>query len=119
MQLICKKDHAETRMCDKFFSHTKLQVVAGGCIWVAGLLIAGSDSPYMPWLNGIGAVVFSGASLVLGKLLPLVNPDETGVYSHDRLSCFMTDVNRDQIKNTQAHTLPCNMVPQARIISNF
>lgn len=38
-----------------------------GTAWVAGLLIAGSDSPYMPWLNGIGLIVFFGASVLLGK----------------------------------------------------
>ena len=40
-----------------------------GTAWVAGLLIAGSDSPYMPWLNGIGLLLFFGASVLLGKLL--------------------------------------------------
>ncbi|MBC8439905.1 MAG: hypothetical protein H8D87_09480 [Deltaproteobacteria bacterium] len=38
-----------------------------GIAWVAGLLIAGSDSPYMPWLNGIGLILFLGASILLGK----------------------------------------------------
>ncbi len=38
-----------------------------GTAWVAGLLIAGSDSPYMPWLNGIGLIIFFGASVMLGK----------------------------------------------------
>lgn len=37
--------------------------------WVAGLLTAGSDSPYMPWLNGMGLFLFFGASLLLGKRL--------------------------------------------------
>lgn len=40
-----------------------------GTAWIAGLLIAGSDSPYMPWLNGIGLLLFLGASILLGKLL--------------------------------------------------
>jgi len=39
-----------------------------GVVWVTGLLIAGSDSPYMPWLNGIGLGLFLGASILLGKL---------------------------------------------------
>jgi hypothetical protein len=38
-----------------------------GIAWVAGLLIAGSDSPYMPWLNGIGLILFLGASVLLRK----------------------------------------------------
>lgn len=40
-----------------------------GIAWVAGLLIAGSDSPYMPWLNGMGVGLFLGAALLLGKFL--------------------------------------------------
>jgi hypothetical protein len=40
-----------------------------GIIWVAGLLIAGSDSPYMPWVNTIGLILFFIASLMLGKLI--------------------------------------------------
>ncbi len=39
-------------------------------IWVLGLLTAGSDSMYMPWLNAVGAIVFLLASLWLGRLLP-------------------------------------------------
>lgn len=40
-----------------------------GIMWVAGLLIAGSDSPYMPWVNTIGLILFFIASLMLGKLI--------------------------------------------------
>lgn len=39
-------------------------------IWIAGLLIAGSESPYMPWMNLVGVVVFLGASYWLGRVLP-------------------------------------------------
>jgi hypothetical protein len=39
-----------------------------GLIWVTGLLVAGSDSPYMPWINGIGVILFFSASILLGKL---------------------------------------------------
>ncbi len=41
---------------------------AAGILWVAGLLIAGSDSPYMPWVNGIGLILFFCASIMLGKV---------------------------------------------------
>ena len=40
-----------------------------GTAWVAGLLIAGSDSLYMPWFNGVGLLLFFGASFLLGRLL--------------------------------------------------
>jgi hypothetical protein len=46
-----------------------------GTAWVAGLLVAGSDSPYMPWLNGIGFIVFLGASILLGKRLDSASSD--------------------------------------------
>lgn len=39
-------------------------------IWVFGLLAAGSDSIYMPWLNVVGAIIFLLASLWLGRTLP-------------------------------------------------
>jgi len=39
-------------------------------IWVLGLLTAGSDSIYMPWLNVAGAILFLAASLWLGRILP-------------------------------------------------
>jgi hypothetical protein len=45
-------------------------VIGGiGTVWIAGLLISGSDSPYMPWLNGMGLFLFLGATLLLGKCL--------------------------------------------------
>ena len=40
-----------------------------GIMWVAGLLISGSDSPYMPWVNIIGLILFFISSLMLGKLI--------------------------------------------------
>ncbi len=38
-------------------------------VWVTGLLIAGSDNPYMPWANGFGLLLFLLASLLLSKKL--------------------------------------------------
>lgn len=52
-----------------------------GTAWVAGLLIAGSDSPYMPWLNGIGLIVFFCASILLGKFF-------NSSHSKDRISIY-------------------------------
>ena len=40
---------------------------AVGFFWVVGLLVAGSDSQYMPWVNGAGLILFTGASLILGR----------------------------------------------------
>ncbi len=38
-------------------------------VWISGLMIAGSDNAFMPWLNFIGLGLFIGASLVMGKVL--------------------------------------------------
>ncbi|WP_022668683.1 hypothetical protein [Desulfospira joergensenii] len=48
----------------------RIWVVLAGIAWSAGLLIAGSESPHMPWVNIMGALVFFAASLMLGKILP-------------------------------------------------
>ena len=40
-----------------------------GAAWIAGLLIAGSDSPFMPWINGVGLLLFFCSSVMIGKLL--------------------------------------------------
>jgi len=50
-----------------------------GICWVAGLLIAGSDSPYMPFLNGIGLILFLSASLLLGRLFSPSHTEATDV----------------------------------------
>lgn len=55
-----------------------------GTTWAAGLLIAGSDSPYMPWLNGIGLIIFFGASILLGKRLDLSSHSQGDAMNHPR-----------------------------------
>ena len=50
--------------------YNRVVVGVAAFIWVLGLLTAGSDSMYMPWLNAAGAIVFLLASLWLGRLLP-------------------------------------------------
>jgi hypothetical protein len=85
MQLIQKiqiqKTHETgTRTCAKIWFTTRIKIAGSGCVWVAGLLMAGSDSIYMPWLNALGALIFAGISLVLGNLLSCLNqadPDRT------------------------------------------
>ncbi len=47
--------------------------------WILGLLIAGSDSPYMPWLNGLGVILFLGASLLMKKLVHLLKTKDIAV----------------------------------------
>jgi len=50
--------------------YNRIVIGIAACIWVLGLLTAGSDGMYMPWLNAAGAIVFLLASLWLGKALP-------------------------------------------------
>lgn len=38
-----------------------------GLLWIAGLMIAGSDNLYMPWINGFGLTVFLLASVMIAK----------------------------------------------------
>jgi hypothetical protein len=47
-------------------------------IWIAGLLIAGSESPFMPWMNLIGVIIFLWTSLWLGRILPQLEIQENG-----------------------------------------
>lgn len=60
---------------ERDFSRAYIKIIAAlsGLIWVGGLLMAGSDGPYMPWLNIFGALMFFCASLVLGRVLPQVD----------------------------------------------
>ncbi len=53
----------------------KCYIAITGTVWVAGLLIAGSDNIYMPWINGMGLVLFLVSSILLGKLL---RPSDSG-----------------------------------------
>ncbi len=50
-------------------NYTKLKIGAVSIFWMAGLLLAGSDSSLMPWVNGLGLLLFLLASIFLGKLL--------------------------------------------------
>lgn len=39
-----------------------------GIFWIAGLLMAGSESSYMPWLNLLGLLINGMASFLLCKI---------------------------------------------------
>lgn len=40
-----------------------------GFFWVSGLLAAGSDGPFMPWVNLGGVLLFIVTSIWFGKML--------------------------------------------------
>ena len=50
---------------------------AAGTTWVSGLLLAGSDSPFMPWVNILGLLIFMGASASMGRRFRRI--DRTGI----------------------------------------
>ncbi len=54
----------------------KNRVVVGimAMVWVSGLILAGSDGPLMPYLNIWGGFQFFGASYLLGRVLPRLDP---------------------------------------------
>lgn len=56
-------------MKKNIYSKTMTGITA--LIWIAGLLIAGSESPYMPWMNLAGGILFLGTSFWLGRVLPM------------------------------------------------
>ena len=53
----------------------KIYVILPVMIWITGLILAGSEGKLMPYLNIAGAVVFFGASVWLGRILPCLEPD--------------------------------------------
>lgn len=56
---------------------TGMKVLFPALAWVAGLVIAGSDGPWMPYINGMGGLMFLGASICLGRVLPKLENPET------------------------------------------
>ncbi len=43
-------------------------IASTGFLWVTGLLLAGSDNPFMPWPNLGGLVIFSGATVMMARV---------------------------------------------------
>ncbi|MCM2286796.1 MAG: hypothetical protein NDI81_18570 [Desulfobacula sp.] len=57
----------------------KLWIGIKAFFWVAGLLISGSDNDVMPWVNGIGLLLFAAASLLLARqTVQLTSKTRTG-----------------------------------------
>ncbi len=59
----------------------KQVVTLFGILWLAGLVLAGSEGPYMPYLNILGSLMFLKSSLVLGRWLPLLDQKGNGPIS--------------------------------------
>lgn len=52
----------------------KWYIAVTGTVWVAGLLIAGSENDFMPWVNGAGLILFLISSILLGKSFRQLEP---------------------------------------------
>jgi len=70
--------------------------------WVCGLLLAGSDGPWMPYINVVGGLIFFGASLWLGRILPGVEKNKGVV---ETFSCPPM-VNHSHIKSVPPKIQP-------------
>ncbi|WP_041273204.1 hypothetical protein [Desulforapulum autotrophicum] len=42
-------------------------IASTGFLWVTGLLLAGSDNPFMPWTNLVGLVIFLAATVLMAR----------------------------------------------------
>nr|NJM01739.1 hypothetical protein [Desulfobacula sp.] len=59
----------------------KMRMGVKGFFWTAGLLMAGSDGNYMPWVNGMGLLVFAASSILLARQsLGMASTPETKEY---------------------------------------
>ncbi len=67
----------QSKLMTKETLKTKVLVIITALAWAGGLLLAGSDGPFMPYLNAVGVVVFLCASLVLGRMLPRLEAKES------------------------------------------
>lgn len=45
----------------------KIKLTVTGSCWVFGLLLAGSENSFMPWVNFLGLLIFFMAGIVLSK----------------------------------------------------
>ncbi|MBU1194460.1 MAG: hypothetical protein KKE62_13520 [Proteobacteria bacterium] len=68
----------------------KCYIAVTGIIWISGLLIAGSENNFMPWVNGAGLILFLISSILLGKFFRQLESSGNlvmfpGVYQHPRL----------------------------------
>jgi hypothetical protein len=62
----------------------KFKTALSGTLWTAGLLLAGSDGPQMPWMNIAGLIIFAAASLVLSRQLRSFAPQQAGARGQAR-----------------------------------
>ncbi len=58
---------------DNTTAKDRIVFAIAGTAWVAGLLIAGSENYYMPWVNLAGGALFFASCLVLGKVFNRMN----------------------------------------------
>ncbi|WP_321417222.1 hypothetical protein [uncultured Desulfobacter sp.] len=72
---LSSKENNTNQTTKKSIKGKKTYVIFPVMIWVTGLVLAGSEGAMMPYLNIAGAVIFLGASVWLGRILPCLEPD--------------------------------------------
>lgn len=88
--------------------HEKLFICISGVAWVAGLLISGSDNPYMPWVNGLGLVIFFCASVLIGRYFRLshYSTDSAGSKRSSRKQVSPPCASEKKIKRIHMPAVP-------------
>ena len=86
----------------------KLFICISGSAWVAGLLIAGSDNPYMPWVNGLGLVLFVFASALIGRYFRLSHYRTESAGSN---RCARKQIPRSHALNNKPKRIHMPVVP--------
>lgn len=64
----------------------QLALMMAGLLWVTGLLLAGSDNPYMPWSNLGGLALFYGASVMMARRCETLGRQPLGTVRENRSS---------------------------------
>jgi hypothetical protein len=82
MEQTCDRHETGTDDCCKPGLAQKGKSAAAGFIWVAGLLLAGSDSPFMPGINLLGVLMFAGVIPVLGSWCACPEPPDASPRSN-------------------------------------
>ena len=88
--------------------HKKLFICISGSAWVAGLLIAGSDNPYMPWVNGLGLFLFVFASALIGRYF---RPAHYSTESSGSKRCARKQISRSQASEKRPKRIHMPVVP--------